>query len=71
MTDGEKASLQKRVPELFDQDGNLDSSRMTGEAATNLNNVIDHPEGVLEEDTQMRVNEAGQHYEDAYRNAYN
>lgn len=71
LTDGEKASLQKRVPELFDQDGNLDSSRMTGEAATNLNNVIDHPEGVLEEDTQMRVNEAGQHYEDAYRNAYN
>ncbi len=70
MTDGEKESLQNSVPELFDEAGNLDSSRLTGDTATKLNNVIDHPQGVLNADTQVCLIEAGASYGEAYQNAH-
>ena len=66
LTDAEKANLRQRVPGLFDGDGNLDASNLSGETATDLKTVIDNPGGVLSTETQNSVTEAGEKYDKEY-----
>ena len=70
LTDTEEANLRQRVPGLFDEDGNLDASNLTGETATDLNTVIDNPGGVLSTETQNSMTDAEQKYDKAYSTAH-
>ena len=70
LTDTEEANLRQGVPGLFDEDGNLDASNLTGETATDLNTVIDNPGGVLSTETQNSMTDAEQKYDKAYSTAH-
>ena len=70
LTDTEEANLRQGVPGLFDEDGTLDASNLTGETATDLNTVIDNPGGVLSTETQNSMTDAEQKYDKAYSTAH-